>query len=85
MSPFIPELNPALDCCVWCLPRGLNGNKRFFPPKPVAGFDFCSPPPALMLRVSAGWLGLFGGAMEQVWHRDPRSPLTLCLLYLSVW
>lgn len=27
-----------------------------------------------MLRVSAGWLGLFGGAMEQVWHRDLPQP-----------
>lgn len=63
---------PGLLCIVFA--QRFKWQQKAFPPKPVVGLDFCSPPPALMLTVSPGWLKLFGDAIEQVWHLGSPRP-----------
>lgn len=43
---------PGLLCVVFA--QRFKWPQKAFPPEPVVGLDFCSPPPALMLTVSLG-------------------------------
>lgn len=77
LLPFDPELDPAPDCCVWWLPRGLNGNSRVFP-KTLLGFAFCSSPLLFMLVVSPERLSC---VLELLMNRCQPS-FSISLIYL---